>query len=160
MDTAIFAGGCFWGVQYYFDQVPGVVKTIVGYTGGHVANPTYEMVTSHMTGHAEAVEIVFDPKKVSYATLLKHFFRLHNPTLHNSDGVNVGPNYRSAIFYLNDQQKKLAETEIRNQQKKYKDPIVTELTLAEQFYPAEAYHQKFTKRTGIGMCHIDYAPIG
>jgi methionine-S-sulfoxide reductase len=105
MEEAIFGAGCFWGVQYYFDQVPGVLETEAGYTGGHIDNPTYEDVLTHTTGHAEALRIVFDPKKVSYVTLLKHFFRLHDPTQLNRQGPDVGENYRSVIFYKDDAQK-------------------------------------------------------
>lgn len=156
---ARFAAGCFWGVQYYFDQVPGVLKTTAGYTGGHTINPTYDEVCTHLTGHAEAVLIEFDTKKISYELLLRHFFRMHNPTLLNSDGINVGNNYRPAIFYFDNQQKEAAELALKKTQKNYDKPIVTELAKAATFYEAEAYHQKFTQRTGIGMCHVPYAPI-
>lgn len=156
---ALFAAGCFWGVQYYFDQVPGVLKTTAGYTGGHTINPTYDEVCTHLTGHAEAVLIEFDTKKISYELLLRHFFRMHNPTLLNSDGINVGNNYRSAIFYFDNQQKEAAELALKKTQKNYDKPIMTELAKAATFYEAEAYHQKFTQRTGIGMCHVPYAPI-
>src|SRR5579871_6137394 len=109
-ETAIFAAGCFWGVQYFFDMVPGVVSTIVGYTGGFKDNPTYEQVYRHQTGHAEAILIKFDPKKVSYETLVKHFFRIHNPTAKNAaDGINIGDSYRSALYYKDDRQKKIAQ---------------------------------------------------
>lgn len=157
--TSILAAGCFWGVQYYFDQVPGVVKTEVGYTGGHIDNPTYEQVCSHNTGHAEAVKIDFDDQQISYPTLLKHFFRLHDPTQLNRQGPDVGDNYRSAIFYLNDQQKAQAEAAIKLAQANYQQPIVTVVTAASQFYLAEDFHQKFTQRTGRGACHADYQPI-
>jgi peptide-methionine (S)-S-oxide reductase len=156
---ALFAAGCFWGVQYYFDHVPGVIKTTVGYSGGTVPNPTYDVVASRHSGHAETTLIEFDPQKVSYETLLKQFFRMHNPTLLDSDGINVGPEYRSAIFYVDDQQKKLAEKVLGEIQKRYKEPIVTEISPAKPFYRAERLHQKFTERTGIGMCHIAYASV-
>lgn len=159
MEQAIFAAGCFWGVQYYFDQVPGVVKTTVGYTGGTTKNPTYEEVLSHTTGHAEAVLVEFDPKKVSYETLVKQFFRMHDPTQLNRQGPDVGSNYRSAIFYLNDSQKDIAERVKQSTQKTTPVPIVTEITPAGQFYEAEDYHQKYTERTGRGMCHVPYAPV-
>jgi methionine-S-sulfoxide reductase len=159
MNKAIFAAGCFWGVQFYFDQVPGVVKTEVGYTGGHTQNPTYEEVCTHTTGHAEAVLMEFDPDKVAYETLVKQFFRMHNPTQLNRQGPDVGDSYRSAIFYFDNTQKVTAEKVLTEAQKDWKEPIVTEITKAEEFYPAEAYHQKFTERTGRGMCHIPYAPV-
>lgn len=159
MEKAIFAAGCFWGVQYYFDQVPGVAKTTVGYTGGHTENPTYEQVCTHKTGHAEAVLIEFDPKKVSYETLCKQFFRMHDPTQLNRQGPDVGDNYRSAIFYLDDEQRQIAEQVKYESEPKFDKEIVTQIAPAERFYPAEAYHQKYTERTGLGMCHIPYAPI-
>ncbi len=159
MQKAIFAAGCFWGVQYYFDQVPGVVKTIVGYTGGLTKNPSYEAVCTHTTGHAEVVQIEFDPQKVSYKTLLKQFFRMHNPTQLNRQGPDVGDQYRSAIFYFNNEQKKAAEKSKQEQQTNYKDPVVTQIVPATEFYEAEEYHQKFTEKTGRGMCHVDYAPV-
>ena len=159
LQKALFAAGCFWGVQYYFDEVPGVIQTTAGYSGGHTQNPTYEEVCSHITGHAEAVLVEFDPTKVSYKTLLKHFFRMHNPTTLNQDGPNIGDSYRSAIFYYTDNQKKLAGEVLKTSQKNFRDPIVTEITGATVFYPAEPYHQKFTARTGTGMCHVPYAPV-
>jgi peptide methionine sulfoxide reductase msrA/msrB len=159
IERAIVAAGCFWGVQYYFDQVPGVTKTIVGYTGGHTERPSYEEVCTHTTGHAEAVQIEFDPEQVSYETLVQHFFRMHDPTQLNRQGPDVGDNYRSAIFYLNDDQKKVAE-KIRDEvQKDSEKPIVTQITAASPFYEAEAYHQKYAERTGRGVCHIPYEPI-
>lgn len=159
METAIFAAGCFWGVQFYFDQVPGVVRTEVGYTGGHTENPTYEEVCTHTTGHAEAVLVEFDASKVSYETLLKHFFRLHDPTQLDRQGPDIGDSYRSAIFYLGDKQKAAAEAAKKAAAKDYKEPIVTEITKASTFYPAEDYHQKFAERTGRGMCHVPYEPV-
>ncbi len=159
LQKAIFAAGCFWGVQYYFDEVPGVVKTTTGYTGGHTENPTYDEVCTHTTGHAEAVLIEFDPDQVSYETLLKQFFRMHDPTQLNRQGPDVGDSYRSAIYYFDKEQQKTA-VQVRNQvQKKLDKPVVTQIEPAGPFYNAEPYHQKFTQRTGIGMCHIPYAPI-
>jgi methionine-S-sulfoxide reductase len=159
--TAIFAAGCFWGVQYYFDQVPGVTKTIVGYTGGHVDHPSYEAVCTHTTGHAEAVKIVYDPAKVSYDTLLKQFFRMHDPTQLNRQGPDIGDSYRSAIFYADETQKKAARKMIDelNSSGQFKKPIVTTLEPASTFWPAEDYHQKYTERTGRGMCHVPYQPV-
>lgn len=156
---ALFAAGCFWGVQYYFDQVPGVVKTTVGYTGGHAKRPTYDQVATQTTGHAEAVLIAFNPDKVSYETLLKQFFRMHDPAQADGQGPDIGPEYRSAIFYFNKEQYREA-VQIRNQvQEKLGKPVVTEIKSAGPFYQAEEYHQKFTEKTGMGMCHIPYAPV-
>jgi methionine-S-sulfoxide reductase len=158
-DKALFAAGCFWGVQYYFDQVPGVVQTTVGYTGGHTKNPTYDEVASRKTGHAEAVLVEFDPDRVSYRTLLKQFFRLHDPTQLDRQGPDVGDEYRSEIFYF-DPQQHYAATEVRNDiQKHLGKPVVTKIYPAGPFYKAEAYHQKFTEKTGLGMCHVPYAPV-
>ncbi len=159
VDKAIFAAGCFWGVQYYFDQVPGVIASTSGYTGGHTEQPTYEDVCSHTTGHAEAVLIKFDPELVYYETLVKHFFKMHDPTQLNRQGPDIGDSYRSAIFYLNDEQRQIAEQVKATSQSSFKQPIVTELTPAGEFYPAEDYHQKFAERTGRGACHIPYKPV-
>lgn len=159
-ETAIFAAGCFWGVQFYFDQIPGVVESEAGYTGGRVDHPSYEQVCSHNTGHAEAVKIIYDPKKVSYESLVKHFFRIHNPTaLNAADGINIGDSYRSALFYEDETQKQTAEKVKVKIQKMYDKPIVTEFAPASKFWPAEDYHQKYTKRTGRGMCHVAYEPL-
>ncbi len=159
-DTAIFAAGCFWGVQYYFDMVPGVLKTTVGYTGGHTTDPDWHNTHDNDTGHAEAILIEFDPAKISYEQLVGHFFRIHNPTAMNAaDGINIGSNYRSALFYTDDGQKKIAEKVRSKIQKMYDKPIVTQLAKATTFYPAEDFHQKFTERTGRGMCHVAYEPV-
>jgi methionine-S-sulfoxide reductase len=158
--VAIFAAGCFWGVQYYFDQVPGVLDTVVGYIGGHVDRPTYEQVCTHNTGHAEATKIVFDPQKVSYETLLRQFFRMHDPTQLNRQGPDVGDSYRSAIFYLDERQKNTAQELIDELNKtEFGGKIVTTLEKATTFWEAEDYHQRFTQKTGRGMCHIPYAPV-
>lgn len=159
LQKALFAAGCFWGVQFYFDQVPGVQKTTAGYTGGHTKNPSYDEVVTHTTGHAEAVLVEFDPSKITYETLVRHFFRIHNPTLLDTDGINVGNNYRSALFYFGAEQKQIAEKVKGEVQAGLKDPIVTDFIEASTFYPAETYHQKFTERTGIGMCHVPYKEI-
>lgn len=157
--VAIFAAGCFWGVQAYFDQVPGVVKTTVGYTGGQLPNPTYEQVCSHTTGHAEATRIEFDPQKVTYHDLVRHFFRMHDPTQVNRQGPDIGDSYRSAIFYTNDSQRGIATTLRGEVQKSFDKPIATEITAAGEFYPAEDYHQKYFEKTGMGACHVPYAPL-
>ncbi len=156
-ETAIFAAGCFWGVQFYFDQVPGVVETEVGYIGGKTEQPSYEAVCYEDTGHAEAVRVVFDNETVTYGTLLKQFFRMHDPTQLNRQGPDVGDQYRSAIFYTSDEQRIEAEkmlTELRNSR-----PVVTALESAPRFWRAEEYHQKYTEKTGRGMCHIPYKEV-
>lgn len=156
---ALFAAGCFWGVQYYFDQIPGVVTTTVGYTGGTTKNPTYDEVCSHTTGHAEALLIEFNPQKVTYITLLKQFFRMHDPTQLNRQGPDVGDQYRSAIFFFDEAQEASAKAIRQEAQTNHDKPVVTEISPAGPFFKAEAYHQKFTQRTGIGMCHVPYKPL-
>ena len=159
MSKAIFAAGCFWGVQAYFDQIPGAISTKVGYIGGSTPNPTYEAVCSRNTGHAEAIEITFDPKKTDFNTLVRHFFRMHDPTQLNQQGPDVGDQYRSAIFYFDGQQKAVAENTVAELSSQFQQPIVTEISPAQTFYEAEEYHQKYTEKTGMGMCHIPYKAI-
>ncbi len=160
-ETAIFAAGCFWGVQDYIDHIPGVLKTTVGYCGGEETNPTYEQVSAHATGHAEALKVEFDPTKVSYQTLLKHFFKLHDPTQYMRQGPDVGPQYRSAVFYTTEEQNHQAQAYIRELEAKQPEgkPIVTELNPAGPFYDAEDGHQKFVKKNGYGACHVPYQPL-
>jgi len=145
---AIFAAGCFWGVEANFRKVEGVISTRVGYTGGHFSNPTYKQVCSHKTGHAEAVEITFDPSKVSYNQLLDVFWSIHDPTTLNRQGPDVGSQYRSAIFYLNDDQKKKAESSKANLEvsNRFKRPIVTLIVPASDFWQAEEYHQQYVEK--------------
>jgi peptide methionine sulfoxide reductase msrA/msrB len=155
-ETAILSGGCFWGMQEILRKIPGVIKTTVGYTGGTVPNPTYEMVCSHTTGHAESVEIVFDPAKLSYEELLGYFFRMHDPTTRDQQENDIGAQYRSAIFYTSDEQKQIAEQVKAQVDKsgKWKRPIVTEITMATVFYPAEEYHQDYLQKNPGGYnCH-------
>lgn len=159
MDQACFAAGCFWGVQYYFDQIPGVTSSAVGYTGGHLENPTYEDVCYRSTGHAEAVLVQFDPSQLNFETLCKHFFRLHDPTQLNRQGPDVGDQYRSAIFYVNEVQKAVVESVIVAVQPDHKNPIVTVVEPLREFYQAEDYHQQYAEKTGRGMCHIPYSAI-
>lgn len=160
MEQAIFAAGCFWGVQYYFDQVPGVAGTTAGYTGGTTENPTYAEVCTHTTGHAEAVLLEFDVGKTSYETLVRHFFRLHDPQAQlNRQGPDVGDNYRSAIFYITDEQKRIAELVMAELAPNYGDPIVTEVAPAGPFYRAETEHQKYAERTGRGKCAVAYQTL-
>jgi methionine-S-sulfoxide reductase len=160
-EEAILAAGCFWGVQAYFDQVPGVTETVVGYIGGHKDNPTYWDVARRKTGHAEAVKITYDPSKITYDKLLMHFFRMHDATQLNRQGPDVGDEYRSAIFYLNEDQKTKAQAiiDMHNKYKTDEAKIVTTVEEANKFWTAEKEHQKFTQKTGIGGCHIPYTPI-
>jgi peptide-methionine (S)-S-oxide reductase len=156
MEIAIFAAGCFWGVEEEFRLLPGVISTEVGYTGGTTINPTYEEVCTSRTGHAEAVKIEFDPEKISYRQLLEVFFENHNPTQLNYQGFDVGPQYRSAIFYQNQAQKSEAEKAKNTLQNsgKFKRPIVTKIQPSQPFYKAEDYHQKYLYKRGLDSCHI------
>jgi methionine-S-sulfoxide reductase len=150
---AIFAAGCFWGVQYYFDQLEGVLSSRVGYTGGSLQNPTYEDVCYRNTGHAESVELLFDESVVSYQTLVKQFLYLHDPTQVGGQGPDIGDQYRSVIFYCNEEQRSVALNVIKVSQNNYSKPIVTDVVAMGVFYEAEEYHQKYAERTGRGMCH-------
>jgi methionine-S-sulfoxide reductase len=153
MEKAILAGGCFWGVEALFQELDGVVDTTVGYTGGHTLNPTYRDICGHGTGHAEAVEVIYDPGKVSYEDILVYFWRLHDPTTMNRQGPDIGDQYRSAIFYLSPEQQAAAEKVKPEAQKRWKKPIVTEIVPAATFYPAEEYHQDYIRKNGPHGCH-------
>lgn len=154
LERAAFAAGCFWGVEEFFRAVPGVVDAISGYEGGAVDRPTYEQVCSGHTGHAEAVLVTFDPARVSYEKLLEEFFRHHDPTTLNRQGPDRGTQYRSAIFAYSEEQEKAARAALDDYQARFKRPIVTEVSRASTFWPAEAYHQRYTERTGFGGCHV------
>lgn len=151
-EVATFAAGCFWGVEASFEKVGGVMDTTVGYTGGKTKDPTYEEVCSKKTGHAEAIKIVFDPKIVSYKELLEVFWQIHDPTTKDRQGLNIGTNYRSAIFYHSEKQKKEAIMSRDERQKFLKKKIVTEIAKAVTFYPAEEYHQDYSDKHGFGFC--------
>ena len=150
---ATFGAGCFWHVEEVFSKIPGVIKTEVGYTGGSKENPTYEQVSSGKTGHAEGIQIIYDPEKVNYEELLDVFWKIHDPTTLNRQGADIGTNYRSAIFYHSLLQKKAALKSKEEIEKKYDKPIFTEIKKAKMFYPAEEYHQKYFEKQG-GTCHI------
>lgn len=156
MAKATFGAGCFWGVEELFRKIPGVKSTSVGYTGGTTENPTYEDVCTDKTGHAEVVDIEFDPNEISYQKLLQIFFENHNPTTLNRQGPDVGTQYRSVIFYHDEDQRIQAEKMKKelNQSGKFSKPIVTEITPAATYYPAEEYHQKYLQKRGIDSCHI------
>jgi len=149
--TAVFAGGCFWCVESDFDTLPGVISTTSGYTGGHVANPSYEQVSAKHTGHAEAVEVVFDPQKVSYAQLVEFFWRSIDPTTKDRQFCDAGSPYRSAIFVRGPEQRAVAEASLAAlaKSKPFKEPIVTEIVDASAFYPAEDYHQDYYKHNAV-----------
>ncbi|MBI2519635.1 MAG: peptide-methionine (S)-S-oxide reductase MsrA [Bdellovibrio sp.] len=155
-ETATLAGGCFWGMEEIIRHIPGVVETNVGYTGGTIPGPTYEKVKFGATGHAEAVEIIFDPKKIQYRDILHYFFRMHDPTTLNRQGNDVGTQYRSSIFYHSPAQKQIAE-EVKNeveQSGKWKKPIMTDIVPAGPFYKAEDYHQDYLQKHPQGYtCH-------
>jgi peptide-methionine (S)-S-oxide reductase len=141
---ATFAAGCFWGVQKHFDSMTGVLKTAVGYTGGHVDKPSYEQVCSGTTGHVEAIEIIFDPEKITYAVLLNEFFKIHDPTTLNRQGPDIGSQYRSAIFTHTKEQQQCALSAIASHPQH--DCVVTQVVPANEFHPAEEYHQKYIEK--------------
>ena len=153
---ATFAAGCFWGVEETFRQTDGVISTRVGYTGGTTQNPSYEMVCTDGTGHAEAVEVTYDPTKISYDALLKIFWDNYNPTTMNRQGPDIGSQYRSAIFYHSEEQKNTAEKSLKELDAlgKWKSPIVTQIVPASTFYEAEDYHQQYLAKRGLGSCHM------
>lgn len=151
--TATFAAGCFWGVEATFRQIPGLVDAVSGYTGGHKHNPSYREVCSDTTGHAEAVQVTYDPERVSYEQLLELFWQIHDPTTFNRQGPDVGSQYRSAIFVHDPDQRARAAASLQREQQNYAQPIVTEIVDAATFYPAEEYHQRYFERHGVA-CHV------
>ncbi|MDD1671452.1 MAG: peptide-methionine (S)-S-oxide reductase MsrA [Methanomicrobiales archaeon] len=156
IEKAAFGAGCFWGVEAAFRQVRGVLSTQVGYMGGGVPHPTYEKVCTGATGHAEAVEVTFNPTEVTYETLLDLFWRIHDPTQLNRQGPDTGTNYRSVIFYHTPQQKAAAEAsrDRINQSGRYRKPVVTEIVPASTFWRAEEYHQQYFEKRGGGRCQL------
>jgi len=156
LETATFGAGCFWGVEETFKDIPGVQSTAVGYLGGTYDNPTYKDVCTGRTGHAEVLQLQYDPNQVSYDSLLDTFWRNHNPTTLNRQGPDVGSQYRSAIFFHTAQQAETAQASKEKLQRSgtVRKPIVTEITPASTFYPAEEYHQRYLEKRGMGACHI------
>lgn len=155
-EKATFAAGCFWGVESAFRQIAGVIDAQVGYTGGKTENPTYKAVCTGWTGHAEAIEVTFDPDKVSYRTLVELFFKMHDPTQVNRQGPDVGTQYRSAIFFQTLEQKEIADAVKAELEKsgKYRKPIATQIMPAGPFYRAEEYHQRYFEKNGGPACHF------
>lgn len=156
VETAVFGAGCFWGVEAAFRRTPGVLATTVGYEGGSVLNPTYEQVCTDTTGHAEVVQVEFDPGQITYEQLLDVFFANHNPTQLNYQGPDFGKQYRTVVFYFNDVQKQQAETAkaALSASGKFSKPIVTEITPHTVFFPAEGYHQQYLEKRGLTHCHL------
>jgi peptide-methionine (S)-S-oxide reductase len=153
-EKATFGAGCFWGVEARFGEVPGVLETAVGYSGGHTLDPTYKDVCTDETGHAEVVELIFDPAKVSYEELVRLFFQLHDPTQLNRQGPDYGTQYRSAIFFHSAEQKATAERVKQEMQSLIRGKIVTVIEPSQTFYRAEEYHQKYLEKRGLKQCHI------
>jgi peptide-methionine (S)-S-oxide reductase len=161
IETATLAGGCFWCLEAVYDQLKGVTDVVSGYAGGHVPNPTYEQVCMKNTGHAEVIQIKYDADVISFRDLLNVFFTIHDPTTLNRQGNDVGPQYRSAIFYHTPEQKKVAEETIAELSKEglWKNPVVTEVSSLTEFYPAEDYHQEYFARNPYqGYCMVVVAP--
>jgi peptide-methionine (S)-S-oxide reductase len=156
LETATFGAGCFWGVEETFKDIPGVKSTAVGYLGGTYDHPTYKDVCTGKTGHAEVLQLQYDPNQVSYDSLLDTFWRNHNPTTMNRQGPDVGTQYRSAIFFHTPQQEETATAwkEKMERSSTFRNPIVTEITPASTFYRAEDYHQRYLEKRGMGACHI------
>lgn len=157
--TLVLGAGCFWGVQYFFDQLNGVLETKVGYAGGHIDNPTYEQVCYENTGHAEVCRVLFDDEKVSLLEIVKYFFMMHDPTQINRQGVDVGDEYRSVILYTDELHKQAIDEVFVEMQNLIEGTIATSVEKLDIFWPAEDYHQKFTARTGHGACHVDPSNI-
>ncbi len=152
-EKAVFAAGCFWGVEELFRKTKGVISTRAGFTGGKTINPSYEEVCSGNTGHAEAVEVVFDQKKISFNELLEVFWQNHDPTTLNRQGFDVGTQYRSAVFYANEKQKEISLKSKEKKEKESGKKFVTEIVAFTEFFEAEEYHQKYLMKKGLNACH-------
>jgi peptide-methionine (S)-S-oxide reductase len=157
MEKAIFGAGCFWGVEAFFRQVPGVIDAVCGYAGGHADNPTYEQVCTGTTDHAEVVEVTFDPAKVSYGALADVFFANHDPTTFNRQGPDIGTQYRSIVFALSPEQERTARAKktALEDSGKFKRPVVTTIEPAAPFWRAEEYHQRYFEKNGLPFCHVN-----
>lgn len=153
-EIATFGAGCFWHVEEVFRTTPGVLKTTVGYMGGKTKNPTYEEVCMHTTEHVEVCQVVYDTNKISYEKLLEIFWGMHNPTQYHRQGPDVGIQYRSVIYFYNDEQKKVAERSKKDIQKQYKENVTTTIEPAQEFWEAESYHQKYLLKRGKNSCAI------
>ncbi len=159
LKTVYFAGGCFWGVQAYLARIPGVYETEVGYANGTVSNPTYQQVCTGTTGHTETVRVVYDPTKCSLSSLTEQFFTIIDPTIYNRQGNDVGTQYRTGIYYVDDADKSVLEAALATAQLYHDDPVVTELLPLVCFYPAEAYHQNYLEKNPGGYCHVDFSGL-
>ncbi|MDE2265359.1 MAG: peptide-methionine (S)-S-oxide reductase MsrA [Alphaproteobacteria bacterium] len=159
MEKATFGAGCFWGVESFFRQVPGVIDAVCGYAGGHLDSPSYKQVCSDKTGHAEVVEVTYDPAKVSYDALVDVFFMNHDPTTMNRQGPDVGTQYRSVIFAHSIEQERVAREKKKtlDASEKFKHPIVTTIEPAPPFWRAEEYHQRYFEKNGLPSCHVNFA---
>ncbi|MDE1938319.1 MAG: peptide-methionine (S)-S-oxide reductase MsrA [Alphaproteobacteria bacterium] len=159
MEKATFGAGCFWGVESFFRQVPGVIDAVCGYAGGHLDSPSYKQVCSDKTGHAEVVEVTYDPAKVSYDALVDVFFMNHDPTTMNRQGPDVGTQYRSVIFAHSIEQERVAREKKKtlDASGKFKHPIVTTIEPAPPFWRAEEYHQRYFEKNGLPSCHVNFA---
>ncbi|MDE3116682.1 MAG: peptide-methionine (S)-S-oxide reductase MsrA [Pseudomonadota bacterium] len=159
MEKATFGAGCFWGVESFFREVPGVVDVACGYCGGHAEKPTYKQVCTDTTGHAEVVEISFDPAKLDYARLVDLFFKMHDPTQLNRQGPDFGTQYRSAIFTHSPEQARIAAEGVAKAAARYARPIVTIIEPAQPFWRAEEYHQRYFEKHGLPSCHVTFADV-
>lgn len=159
MEKATFGAGCFWGVEHFFAEVPGVIDAVSGYEGGQGDNPSYRQVCTGMTNHAEVVEVTFDPAKVDYAKLVELFFKMHDPTTMNRQGPDVGTQYRSAIFVHSPEQEHVAREELEKARPRFSRPIVTSIEPAQTFWKAEDYHQDYVEKNHGHSCHVTYKEL-
>lgn len=161
MEKATFGAGCFWGVESFFREVPGVIDAACGYAGGKTADPVYKQVCTDTTGHAEAVEVTFDPATISYDKLVDLFFKMHDPTQLNRQGPDVGTQYRSAVFAHSPEQARIAEKKKREAETsgRFKRPVVTTIEPAKTFWRAEDYHQRYFEKNGLPSCHVTFSEV-